>query len=53
MELTFDLEHGTLVRVLCDQRFSHRYDLQDLLLPDKAAVQVVRELSVSSCCDAR
>ncbi|HEU5380631.1 MAG TPA: tetratricopeptide repeat protein [Ktedonobacteraceae bacterium] len=39
MELMLDLENGTLVRVLCDQQFSHTFDLRDLALADEEAVQ--------------
>ncbi|HEU5378200.1 MAG TPA: tetratricopeptide repeat protein [Ktedonobacteraceae bacterium] len=42
MELTLDLENGTLVRVLCDQQFSHTFDLRELVLANEEAVQALR-----------
>jgi tetratricopeptide (TPR) repeat protein len=39
MELTLDLQQKSRVRVLCNARVSHTFDLQKLLLPDKKAVQ--------------
>ncbi|HEY1352318.1 MAG TPA: CHAT domain-containing protein [Ktedonobacteraceae bacterium] len=39
MELTLDLQNGTLIRVLCDQQFSHTFDLQQLALLEEAEVQ--------------
>src|SRR5260370_2803420 len=39
MELTLDLQQDTLVRVVCNETFSHTFDLQALALPDETAVR--------------
>lgn len=41
MELTLDLQQGTLVQVRCDDHVSHTFDLQPLVLNDEAAAEAL------------